>query len=109
MVTLSIASLLARNVKRLLLLIKCTLVTNAASEVNVLGHDRDALGVDGAEVCVFKKTDEERFGRLLERLHRLCLEAKFVLKVVGDLTNETLKGQRSKEEFAALLVAPNLS
>ena len=44
------------NIKRLNPLAPFT--ANAARELDVLGHDGDALGVDGAEVGVFKQTDK---------------------------------------------------
>ncbi len=38
---------------------------NAAGQLNVLGHDGDALGVDGAEVCVLEEADQVGFGGFL--------------------------------------------
>ena len=35
-----------------------TLSTDTAGELDVLGHDGDTLGVDGAQVGVFEKTIE---------------------------------------------------
>jgi hypothetical protein len=37
-----------------------TLASDAAGELDVLGHDGDALGVDGAEVGVIEEADEVR-------------------------------------------------
>ena len=34
-----------------------TLSTDAAGELDVLGHDGDALGVDGSEVGVLEETN----------------------------------------------------
>lgn len=34
-----------------------TLATNATGQLNVLGHNGDTLGVDGAQVGVLKQTD----------------------------------------------------
>ncbi len=45
----------------------CTLTTDAASELNVLGHDGDTLGVDGTEIRVFEEADEVCLSRFLER------------------------------------------
>lgn len=47
----------------LLLLVKnmislSTLATNATGQLNVLGHNGDTLGVDGAQVGVLKQTDQ---------------------------------------------------
>lgn len=35
-----------------------TLATNATGQLNVLGHNGDTLGVDGAQVGVLKQTDQ---------------------------------------------------
>ena len=40
------------------------LAVDAAGELDVLGHDGDALGVDGAEVGVLEEADEVRLGGL---------------------------------------------
>lgn len=47
----------------LLLLVKnmislSTLATNATGQLNVLGHNGDTLGVNGAQVSVLKQTDQ---------------------------------------------------
>ena len=34
----------------------CSLSADSAGQLNILGHDGDALGVDGAQVGVFKET-----------------------------------------------------
>ena len=43
-----------------------TFSTDSASELDVLGHDGDSLGVDGAQVGVFKQTNQVGFAGLLE-------------------------------------------
>lgn len=35
-----------------------TLATNATGQLNVLGHNGDTLGVNGAQVGVLKQTDQ---------------------------------------------------
>lgn len=45
--------LLDKNLIRL-----STLSTNATGQLNVLGHNGDTLGVNGAQVSVFKQTDQ---------------------------------------------------
>ena len=37
-----------------------TLSTDTAGELDVLGHDGDALGVDGAQIGIFKETNQVR-------------------------------------------------
>ena len=42
-----------------------TFSSDSSCELDVLWHDCDSLGVDGAQVCVFEKSDEVRFGGFL--------------------------------------------
>ncbi|BAS78532.1 Os02g0457325, partial [Oryza sativa Japonica Group] len=56
------------------------LATNPPGKLNVLGHDGDALGVDGAEVGVLEQTHQVRLRRLLQCQHRVALEPHVVLK-----------------------------
>ena len=48
-------------------LVARALATDSAGELDVLGHDGDALGVDGAEVGVLEEADQIMFGTLLQR------------------------------------------
>ena len=43
-----------------------SLSTDAAGKLDILGHDGDSLGVDGAQVGVFKETDKVGLGCLLQ-------------------------------------------
>lgn len=70
------------------------LTTEAAGELDVLGLDGDALGVDGAEVGVLEEGDEVRLDRLLEGADGRRLEAEIRLEVLGDLTN--LGGRKTR-------------
>ena len=83
--------------------------TDAACELNVLGHDGDTLGVNGAQVGVFKESDKVGLGSLLKGKHGRSLEPQVVLEVLGNLTNETLEGKLADEEVSRLLVATNLT
>ena len=46
--------------------------TNAAGQLNVLGHDGDTLGMDCAQVGVLEERDEVRLGCLLEGQDEKC-------------------------------------
>ena len=60
-----------------------TLPADAARELNVLGHDGHALGVDGAEVGVLEETDEVRLSSFLKRQDGVALEAEIGLRHTG--------------------------
>ena len=53
-----------------------TLATEATREGEILGLDRDALGVNGSQVGVLEERDEVRLGSLLERHDGRRLEAE---------------------------------
>ena len=83
--------------------------TDSASELDVLGHDGDSLGVDGAEVGVFEKPDQVGLAGLLESHDGGTLEAEVGLEVLGDLSDEALEGKFADEELRAFLVATDFS
>ena len=85
------------------------LATDAARELDVLRHDRHALGVDRAEVGVLEEADEVGLGRLLEGENGGALEAKVGLEVLGDLADETLERELADQELGRLLVATDLT
>lgn len=86
-----------------------TFTTDTAGKLDVLGHDGDTLGVDGAQVGILEETDEVSLGRLLEGHDSRGLEAEISLEILGDLTNESLEGKLADEQFGGLLVAPDLT
>jgi hypothetical protein len=80
------------------------LSTDAAGELDVLGHDGDALGVDGAQVGVLEEANEVGLGGLLEGEDGGSLEPQVGLEVLGDLADEALEGELPDEELGGLLV-----
>ena len=86
-----------------------TLSTDAAGELDVLGHDGHTLGVDGAQVGVLEKTDEVGLASLLKGHDGGALEAEISLEVLSDLTDKTLEGQLADEELGGFLVTTDLT
>ena len=85
------------------------LTTDATGKLNVLGHDGDTLGVNGAKVGVLEQTNKVSLRGLLEGSNGGSLETEIGLEVLGDLTNEALEGQLADEELSRLLVATDLT
>ena len=81
------------------------LTTDPPSELDVLRHDSHPLSVDSAEVGILKETNKVSFRSLLKGKDSAALEAQVGLEVLGDLTNESLEGKLSDEQFSALLIA----
>ena len=86
-----------------------TLPTDAPGQLDVLGHDGNALCVDGAQVRVFKQTHEVGFSSFLKSQNSRALEAQIALEVLGDLTHKTLEGQLTDQKLGRLLVAADLT
>ena len=86
-----------------------TLPTDSAGKLDVLGHDGDTLGMDGAQVGVLKETNKVGLAGLLEGHDGRALEPQVSLEVLGNLTDQTLEGQLADEELSGLLVSPDLT
>ena len=83
-----------------------TLATDAAGQLDVLGHNGHTLGVDGSQVGVLKQAHQVGLSSLLEGQHSAALETQVSLEVLGNLTNQTLEGQLPDQELSALLILP---
>ena len=86
-----------------------TFSTDSAGQLDVLWHDGDALGVDGAKVGILEETDEVSLRRLLKGHDGRALEAEVSLEVLGDLTDKTLEGELADEKLSGLLVSSDLT
>lgn len=86
-----------------------TLSADTASQLDILGHDGDTLGVDGAQVGVLEKSNQVSFASLLQSHNSWALEPQVGLEILGDFTDETLEGEFPDEEFSALLVPTDFS
>jgi hypothetical protein len=86
-----------------------TLTADTTSELNILGHDGHTLGVDGAQVGIFEKTDKVCLGGFLEGQDGGTLETKIGLEILGNLTHKTLEGQLANEKVGGFLVTTNLT
>ena len=85
------------------------LAADPPGQLDVLGHDGDPLGVDGAQVGVLEETDQVGLAGLLEGHDGGALEPEVGLEVLGDLPDQTLEGQLADEKLGGLLVSPDLS
>ena len=86
-----------------------TLTADSAGKLDVLGHDGDTLGVDGAKVGILEETDEVSLRGLLEGHDGRALEAEVSFEVLSDLTDKTLEGELADEKLGRLLVSSDLT
>ncbi len=80
------------------------LAANTTRELNVLGHDGYTLGMNGAQVGVFKQPNKVCFGSLLKGKDGSTLETQVRLEVLGNFTNQTLERGLANEKVRRLLV-----
>ena len=86
-----------------------TLATDPPGQLDVLGHDGDPLGMDGAQVGVLEEADKVGLTGLLEGHDGGALEPQVGLEVLGNLPHQALEGQLADEELGGLLVPPDLT
>ena len=83
--------------------------TDTTSELNVLGHDGDAFGVNGAKVGVLEQANQVSFSSLLEGKNGGSLEAQVGLEILCNFTDKTLERELADEQVGGLLVAADLT
>ena len=86
-----------------------TLSTDPPGELDVLWHDGDTLGVDGAQVGVLEESNKVGLGGLLEGQDGGGLEPQVGLEVLGDLPDEPLEGKLPDEELGGLLISSDFT
>jgi len=77
-----------------------TFSTDTASELDILWHDGDTLGVDSAQIGVLKQSNEVSLTGLLESSNSSRLEPQISFEILSDLSHETLEGQLPDEELS---------
>ena len=86
-----------------------TFAADTAGELDVLWHDGDTLGVDGAQVGVLEETDEVSLAGFLEGHDGRALEAQIGLEVLSDFTDQALERQFADQQLGRLLVTTDLT
>jgi hypothetical protein len=87
----------------------CTLATDAAGKLHVLGHDGHTLGMNGAQVGVLKQANKIGLSSLLQGTDSRTLEAQISLEVLCNLAHKTLEGELADQQLSGLLEATNLT
>ena len=87
----------------------CSFSADSAGQLNVLGHDGDTLGVDGAQIGVFKQTDKVSLASFLKSHHSRALETQICLEILSDFSHKTLEGQLADQQLGGFLVTTDLT
>ncbi len=86
-----------------------TFSTDSPGELDILGHDGDSFGVDGAQVGVLKETNQVSLASLLQSHNGAGLESQISLEVLGNFSDKTLEGELTDQKLGRLLVASDLT
>ena len=85
------------------------LPSDMSGQLDILRHDCDAFGMNGAQVSVFKKTDEMCLCRLLQCQDCPTGKVEPAFKVLGNFPYQSLKGKPPYQKFSRLLKPTNLT
>ena len=77
-----------------------SLSSDSPGQLDVLGHDGDTLGVDGAQVGVLKQADQVALAGFLQGHDGGALESEIGLEVLGNLSHEPLEGKLSDQQLS---------
>ena len=86
-----------------------TFTTDSPGELDVLGHDGNSLGVDGAQVGVLKETNQVGLASLLQSHDSAGLESEVSLEVLGNFSNQSLEGKFADQKLSGFLVTSDLT
>ncbi|KAK6009987.1 hypothetical protein OSTOST_25051 [Ostertagia ostertagi] len=81
-----------------------TFTADTASQLDVLGHDGDTLGMDSAQVGVFENKTNESW-----RASQPTIGNADRLEILSDFTDQTLERQFADEQLGRLLVTTDLT
>ena len=79
--------------------------SDSSGQLDVLGHDRDSLGVDCAQVGVFEQADQVALTGFLKGHDGSALESQVSLEVLCNLSHQSLEWQLSDQQLSGLLVS----
>ena len=85
------------------------LATNTSCQDDVLGHERDTVGVQRAQVGVLKHVSHVGLSCLLQGQQSLALEAELWVCILGDGLDKAHERQLGHDQVSLLLQSPNLS
>ena len=85
------------------------LSADTARELEVLGCDGDALGVDGGQIGVLEQPNQIGLTRALQRHDGVRLELQVRLEVLRHLPHQALERKLAAEQLRPLLVAADLA
>ena len=78
--------------------------SDSLGQLKITGHNGDSLGVNSAQVGVFKEGDEVSLSGFLEGQHSGGLESKLLLPFVGNFSDHSLEGEFPDKEISRFLI-----
>jgi histone H3 len=81
---------------------------NASGQLNVLGHDGNTLGMNGAQVCILKHANKASLRSLLEGKYSCAKETQVAIEILSNLSYQTLEWRLTNQKVSQLLLFPDL-
>jgi hypothetical protein len=85
------------------------LTTDTSRQLDILWHDRNTLGVNGAKIRIFEQSNEVGLRRFLQSSDGSSLETEISLVVLSDFSDQTLEWQLSDQQLSGLLVSSDFT
>jgi len=77
--------------------------------LDIFGHNGDSLGVDGAKVGVFEKTDQVALRSFLEGKDGRGLESQVSFEFLSNFSDQSLERELSDQKLSRFLVLSDFS
>ena len=85
------------------------LTSDSPCKCDVSWHERDSVGVDGAQVGILEEVRHESFRCLLDSQKPMALEADLLIMAACHLSDDPLEGVLGQDQLRALLQLLDLS
>ena len=82
---------------------------DSASQLDVFGHDGNTLGMNGAQVGIFKQTNKVGLAGFLKCHDCGTLEAEIGLEVLSDFSDKSLERKLADQQLSGFLVPTDLT
>ena len=86
-----------------------SLSSDSSGELDILGHNGDSSGVDGAQVGILEQSNQVSLSSLLEGQDGGRLESELSLVLSGNISDHSLEWELSDQQLSGLLVLSDFS
>ena len=85
------------------------LTPDSSSELDILRHNSNPLGMNGTKIGIFKEPNEISLSRLLKSRNSAALKTKVSLEILSNFSYQSLEWKFPDKKLCTLLVLSDLS